>query len=84
VCVAVVFLCSIGNVDDADDDADVMLPCEFCEELLPSSQLAFHQVSTLLLAFYCFFSMLIYVASLVIIIIIIIIINDAEIIAKLS
>jgi len=27
------------------DSEEVMLPCEFCEELLPSSQLAFHQVS---------------------------------------
>jgi len=27
-----------------------MLPCEFCEELLPSSHLTFHQVSY---AIYC-------------------------------
>jgi len=27
------------------ESEDVMLPCEFCEQLLPGSQLAFHQVS---------------------------------------
>jgi len=36
---------NIRLVVHSGNDEEVMLPCEFCEHLLPSSQLAFHQVS---------------------------------------
>jgi len=34
------------------ESEETMLPCEFCESLFPSNQLAFHQVSCITTALY--------------------------------